>query len=147
MTKKGLRLSIAMGLSLAAFGTATASDRPDAMNCSVTVTYALSGVPRLTYAKEFTVTTDAPFSDDFSTATRIRWFDASLALEDGTPVVSMQFDADVSTFNAVSVSASLKVKDERHGETESGSNSFYSSVPGAAGAHKTDYTLTCWRTE
>ena len=144
---KLLRLCSALALSMTAIGTATASGVPDAMNCSVTVTYALSGVPRLAYTKDFTVTTATRFSDDFSTATRIRWFDASLALDNGTPVVAMHFDADVSPFNAVSFDASLRVKDERHGETSSGSNSFYSSVPGAAGAHKTDYALTCWRAD
>ena len=34
---------------------------------------------------------EAPFSDDFSTATRLRSFDASLSVESGDPVVSVSY--------------------------------------------------------
>ena len=90
---------------------ASAADT-DAMECSVAVNFT-SGAGSLTYAKVFEVSPAAPFSDDFSTLTRFKFFDATVAIESGIPVVSIFFDADVSVFNAVSFEASLKVRDQR----------------------------------
>lgn len=117
----------------------------DAMACTVSVVYKRSGTIRMTYDKSFVVAPDAPFSDDFSTATRFRFFDASVERIDGAPQVAVVFDADVDVFNAVDFGVALKVRDESNGETLAGNTSFFSSVPGAAGAHRTDYTLTCRR--
>ena len=117
----------------------------DPMACVVTVDYSLNNVSRLSYTKAFVVGPEAPFSDDFSTATRLRSFDASLSVESGDPVVSATFFADVSTFNGVGFQASLRVRDEAHGETTSVRNYFYSSVTGAAGTHVTTYSMTCER--
>ena len=135
--------------SLAILGLATPvmanAAQVDVMACDVQVTYSLNNVPSLSYAMSFQVAPDAPFSDDFSTATRFRFFDATMTVEDGVPVVSIVFDADVSVFNTVDFGASLKVRDRNKGETTSGNNSFFSSLPGVAGAHRTEYTLSCQR--
>lgn len=116
----------------------------DALACSVAVNFTSSS-GSLTYAKVFEVSPTAPFSDDFSTQVRFKFFDASMAVESGIPVVKINFDADVSVFNAVTFEASLKVRDASTGETISGSNGFYSSIPGAGGANLTKYTLACKR--
>jgi hypothetical protein len=143
MSRSILLASIA-ALTLAAPVVAHA-DATDPQACSVTVEYSLNNVLRLSYQKDFVVAVDAPFSDDFSTATRFRFFDAFLTVEDGVPLVSIAFDADVSVFNAVAFGAELKVTDPRHGSSTSGNSGFFTSVPGAAGSHRTAYTLTCQR--
>ena len=56
-------------------------------------------------------------------------------------MVSIAFDADVDVFNTVTFNASLKVHDERHGETTSGESGFYGTV----GSFRTTYTLNCAR--
>ena len=139
---KLLIASIAVAGLVCSFA-ASAADT-DAMECSVAVNFT-SSAGSLTYAKVFEVSPAAPFSDDFSTRTRFKFFDATVAIESGIPVVSIFFDADVSVFNAVSFEASLKVRDQSNGETTSGNNGFYSSIPGAGGSNRTDYTLSCKR--
>ena len=62
----------------------------------------------------------------------------------GDPIAAV-FDADVDVFNAVDFGTVLKVKDESKGETQTGNSSFFTSAPGAAGSHRTEYTLTCAR--
>lgn len=123
------------------------ADQVDPMACVVTVDYTLNNQSRLSYTKDFVVGVGSPFSDDFSTATRFRFFDARLDDVGGDPVVSFVFDADVSTFNAVQTQGSLKIKDQTHGESTSGVNAFFSSLPGVAGAHRTTYNITCQRAQ
>lgn len=113
--------------------------------CTVSIVYSLSNTPRLTYDRTFVVGLDSPYSEDFSTATRFRFFDAFLIDDNGTPVVTIAFDSDVSVFNAVNFTAATKIKDQTKGESDSGSQGFFSSVPGAAGSHITTWTLSCVR--
>lgn len=121
------------------------ADEINPMDCSVSVVYSLNNVERLRYERAFIVGLDSPYSEDFSTATRLRFFDAFLTDNDGVPQVTITFDADVSVFNAVDFTANLNVKDQSKGETSTGVNRFFSSVAGAAGNHTTAYTLTCSR--
>lgn len=116
----------------------------DTMACNVQVTYTLNNTTLLSYVKDFQVGVDAPFSDDFSSAIRFRFFDAFLTIDNGLPVVSIAFDADVSVFNAVAFGDSLPIHDH-HGETRSGNSAFFSSSPFSNGSHRTSYTLTCAR--
>ncbi|MEQ1514059.1 MAG: hypothetical protein ABL934_15435 [Lysobacteraceae bacterium] len=143
-------LKAALALLLSGFAMQAAAESGpnpanDTMACSVSVEYKRNNVSRLVYTKDFTVAPDAPFSDDFSTATRFRFFDATVARVDGIPEVAAVFDADVDVFNAVDFGTVLKVHDESKGETQTGNSSFFTSVPGAAGSHRTEYTLTCAR--
>ncbi|MEQ1515095.1 MAG: hypothetical protein ABL931_01240 [Usitatibacteraceae bacterium] len=133
------------GFAVPAVAASGSNPANDTMACSVSVDYLRSGVVRLSYVKDFEVSPDAPFTDDFSNAIRFRFFDASVVREAGVPVVSVVFDADVDVFNAVDFGAVLKVKDESNGETQVGNNTFFTSVPGAAGSHRTNYSLTCKR--
>ncbi len=115
-----------------------------ALTCSVAVDYSLDNVSELSYTRDFAVSAAAPFAEDFSTATRSRTFNASVTLVDGVPQVAISFFADVSVFNAVAFDATLKVRD-RNGDATSGDSQFVSSATGAAGAHRTTYTLDCRR--
>lgn len=117
----------------------------DIMACTISVEYKRSNVSRLVYNRDFLVGPTSPYTDDFSTATRLRFFDATVSRIDNMPQVAVVFDADVDTFNAVQFGTTLKVRDASNGETQSGNNSFFTSVPGASGSHRTTYTLTCKR--
>lgn len=140
-------LATALVLAAAALAAPTAAhaDEVDPMACSIAVDYTLNNSLRLQYRRDFVVALDAPFSDDFSTATRFRFFDAALSVENGRPVVSVSFDADISVFSAVAFGAELVIHDPTHGDTTTGSSGFFTSVPGAAGGHRTVYDLTCAR--
>jgi hypothetical protein len=134
-----LLLSVVAAATLGAPQAADAA-ASDPLACSIAVTTTLNSVATLAYTRDFTVSTTTPFSDDFSTATRLRFFDASVTIEAGTPVVAIQLDADVSVFDTVDFSTSLKLRDA-HGETTSGTSSFFTSNR----AIRTEYTLTCAR--
>lgn len=143
----GLALAIAAAVAAPGAVRAESGSNPDndIMACTISVEYKRSNVSRLVYTRDFVVGPNSPYTDDFSTATRLRFFDATVARIDNMPQVAVVFDADVDVFNAVQFGTTLKVKDESNGETQSGNNSFFTSVPGAAGSHRTDYTLTCKR--
>ncbi len=144
-TLKTALVLLLSGLALQSAAATGNNPANDTMACSVSVEYKRNNVSRLVYTKDFTVAPDAPFSDDFSTATRFRFFDATVARVDGVPEVAAVFDADVDVFNAVDFGTVLKVKDESKGETQTGNSSFFTSAAGAAGSHRTEHTLTCAR--
>ena len=144
-TLKAALALLLSGFAMQAAAATGANPANDTMACTVSVEYKRNNVLRLTYTKDFTVAPDAPFSDDFSDAIRFRFFDATVARVNGIPEVAVVFDADVDVFNAVDFGTVLKVKDEGKGETQTGNNAFFTSVPGAAGSHRTNYTLTCAR--
>lgn len=147
VTKALLFVACVAGFATPSFAATGPGGDNDTMACSVTVAYLRSGALRLSYVKDFEVSPTAPFSDDFSTATRFRFFDATVTYVNGIPEVSAVFDADVDVFNAVQFGFTVKVRDESKGETESGYNTFFTSVPGAAGSHRSNYTMTCVRAQ
>ncbi|TXH72320.1 MAG: hypothetical protein E6Q88_06475 [Lysobacteraceae bacterium] len=142
-----LTTACAVGFAMPVFAASGSGGDNDAMACTVSVEYLRSGTARLTYNKDFVVGPNSPFSDDFSSATRLRFFDATVTYVDGIPEVSAVFDADVDVFNAVQFGFTLKVRDESNGETQSGYNTFFSSVTGASGSHRSNYTMTCARAQ
>lgn len=148
MTKQILCAMAAAAVSLLPSTVSTvAADQFDPMQCSVKVEYSLNNTVRLLYERDFVVGPDATYSDDFSTFTRFRFFDALLTQEDNVPVVNIAFDSDVSVFSGVAFRADLKVVDETHGSTTKGVNEFFTSATGAAGSHRTKYDLTCRRAD
>lgn len=122
---------------------AESGSSPDIIACSVSVQYSRSNNVTLNYVRDFEVTVTAPYSEDFSTATRLRFFDAVLSYDTGIPSVKILFDADVDVFNAVQFTETLDIHDLSKGNTLSGEHNFFSSVPGAAGRHRTKYSVTC----
>lgn len=125
--------------SLASAASGNGNTTPQA--CTIHVEYAQANTVRLTYDKAFVVSPDAPFSDDFSTATRFRFFDAWATVDDrGIPVVSVSWDADINVFNAMAFQANLTVTDQTHGETTQGRAGFFGS---SVGSNTATYFLTC----
>lgn len=115
----------------------------DTMACDITVEHMRGNVISLTYTRDFVVSPSAPYSDDFSTATRFRFFDATVERIDGSPVVTFVFDADVDVFNSVNFGSALKIRDENKGDSLGGTSSFFGS--GTTGSHRSFYSLTCKR--
>ncbi len=121
----------------------SSNEANDTMACTVTVEHKRGNVTNLVYTRDFVVAPSTPYSDDFSTATRFRFFDATVARVNGSPEVVFVFDADVDVFNAVNFGSVLRVHDESGGETLTGSSSFFGS--GTTGSQRSFYTLTCKR--
>lgn len=132
-----LTIAIALSANLSTSSAASAQ----VISCSVSVSYAFNETPRFIYARDFDVSLETAYDEDLSSRFRFGAFNASVAFENSAPVVSIFFDRDVSAFNEVSFTTRLKIRDRV--ETTFGGNEFRTSAPGSAGAHKTDYKLTC----
>lgn len=134
-------LVVMAALAIGAPSVARAASSNDPQLCTINVEYAQGNVVRLMYQKQFTVSVDQPFSDDFSTATRFRFFDAWATVDArGIPVVSVSWDADVNVFNAMAFQANLTVTDQSHGESTQGRAGFFGS---SVGSNTANYFLTC----
>jgi len=133
--------------AVASIGTspATNAGEPRGVTCTVTLTYMLNGTVRAPYANVFTVLDGATFEDDFSTATRFRFFTATARPEaDKSVTVMISYYNDVGVFEAVDFTTQVRVADDRAPVTNSGSHTYWSSL-GVAGDHTTDYSFTCQR--
>ena len=117
----------------------------DPVGCTVTVNYTLNGVLRESYQNSFVVDTVTPFSDDFSTFTRFKFFDATTTKKQGVSTVKIAYFNDVGVFNSVDFTAQLSLREDRSESTE-GDYTFYTSVVNSGTArHNTSYSLTCHR--
>lgn len=116
------------------------------LNCSIDVTYRHTNAGTVfstqTYSRAFEVSDAAPFSDDFSTPTRFKSFNATAATARGTTVVTADFFNDVGVFSTVAFTTQVTVSGGT--ATQAGSHS-YASTLGVAGNHDTFYVLTCSR--
>ena len=90
-----------------------------------------------TYQKDFIVEEGTNFVDDYSTPTRQKRFTAALQRNGRDAVVSINWFADVSTFDAVDVSTGLFLDGGKPGQTSA--RQTFSSTPGH---NTTTYTLT-----
>lgn len=116
--------------------------KPTSIACTINVvstSHANNGtvVSTETYQQSFVVTEAVPFSDDFSTFTRFKFFDASLTKANGISTVAISWFADVSVFNAVDFSTSLKILNGQNTGEVSGTYTFSFS----GGFNTTTYTL------
>lgn len=135
-----LAMTVASGPSFAH----AASAKP--VTCSVKIDYKVNGALRYVYSKDFVVSPNAPFEDDFSTFTRERFFSATAReVSDGRTTVDVGYYNDVGVFEYVDLGTNVTVRNERE-ETTTGSSSYFTSL-GTAGEHTTDYTLTCRETK
>jgi len=115
----------------------------DRMQCDVAISQLRDGVATLTYETSFQVAQDAPYEEDFSSPTRLRFFKATLSADAaGVPVVSFSLDADVGVFDSVLFGSELKVTDKK-GSSTSGFHEFFTSVQGTQVSHSSSYTLSC----
>lgn len=143
MSKVSSFVMAAIVAAVVAAPTGARAAQLDNMSCSVNVEHRVNNTVVLTYTRSFVVGVDAPFNDNFSSATRFRFFDAFLTYDNGTPIVRIAFDADVTVFNAVTFGASLKVHDETHGETATGDQGFFGGA--GVGSNRTNWGLFCQR--
>jgi predicted outer membrane repeat protein len=120
--------------------------RGPVLNCSVTVTYQHTQAGTVfgteTYSQSFAVQENAPFFEDFSTATRQKSFGASARTTGGIATVYFAFFADVGVFSAVSFSNQAS---ETGGAINSSGQLGYATSLGIAGNHDTQYQLNCKR--
>ena len=61
------------------------------------------------YHKDFSISDGSFFSDDFSTATRFKFFDAAMTTTLGESKISIDWFADISVFNAVDISTAVTI--------------------------------------
>lgn len=140
--KKTLLASLAVVGALTSL--AAQAEQPRSLACSVSVDNLLNGATRYAYRKDFALLPDVPYSDDFSSATRFRFFDAWSYLEDGKTVVAISYFNDIGVFDSVDFGTSMKINEVNNVDTSSGSFT-YSTSQGIRGNHTTNYTLTCTR--
>lgn len=136
-------LSAAAVVLFASAGTAFAA-QPAAV-CTAQITYEVNGAVVDTYASSFTIARDAVFQDDQSTPTREKVFRATLTRTADGLVLFVNYFADVSVFNSVSVDTSVRLQGGGAPVTESGHHVFSSSQAVPAGNHATSHTLVCTR--
>ena len=135
-TVRKLGLALLAAATLGAPAVAAAEDLRS-VACSVQVDYLLNNVLRSTYQRDFTVSPGVPYSEDFSTAVRFRFFDASTTLEaDKSYRVTISYYNDFGT--------ELTLREDRVSETNRASHSYFTSI-GSPGERTTNWTLTCTR--
>lgn len=134
----------AAALLLAATLTPAAQAQALTVSCDVSIQYLLNGSLMDTYARAFQVSEGVPYSEDFSTATRFKFFDASFAREVNQGRVSISYYNDVGVFSTVQLNTSLVMR-KRTGVETTGGDHTYSTSQGAAGNHETRWTLSCAR--
>lgn len=108
--KHGMMLAIAfltVGCLWFAPTIVTGASGAKSVSCIVDVVVETTGSTgaksQTTYHQEFTLLEGESFSDDFSNATRFRFFDATLSRANGEWTLSADWDADTSVFNTVVV--------------------------------------------
>ncbi len=91
------------------------------------------------YHQEFLLQEGEVFSEDFSTRTRFKFFDATFSKLNGDRTISINWFADVTVFNSVDCSTSVVLSDGDKSGKAVGENTVYTS----AGSTRTKFTLTC----
>ncbi|MFO1328428.1 MAG: hypothetical protein U1F56_13790 [Rubrivivax sp.] len=125
---------------------AQAADNP-AVGCSVGVDYQRNNVLGHAYRQSFVVDTLTPYVEDFSSATRIREFRATVSRAGSDVVVNIDYYNDVGVFVSVGFTTSLTLRGGGAPQTATGTHNTYVTnlAAGAGGTHTTSYTLTCQR--
>lgn len=92
-----------------------------------------------TYQREFTLVDGQLYSEDFSTPTRFKFFDADMSTTNGVSTINMYWFADVTVFNSVEVSTTVSLGRGRKDDTSSGTHILYTST----GSTRTSFSLSC----
>ena len=142
-----MTLALAAAAALALPLSATAGETTVA--CSVAVDYVLNGNPLQLYRKDFVVSENAAYFDDFSTSTRFRTFNASATRQNGDTVVTIDYFNDVGVFVSIGFNTALTLRGGGNAESTSGSHATYVSTgvsPAVVGgSHVTNHLLSCRR--
>lgn len=139
MSKIPRRLATATALMIFAAYAAAAQGNSLACNIQVNVT---GGTPGDAYVRDFVLQQGVAFTDDFSTPTRQRSFDAVMAREGSNWVVSINYFNDIGVFDALGFSTRLTVTSGT--TTTTGTTDFATSLPSAR-RYVAAYTLSCRR--
>ena len=91
------------------------------------------------YHQEFDLEEGGIYSEDFSTRTRFKFFDASSQKTNGENQISISWFADVTVFNSVDLNTSVILGNGQKSGVSTGNNTVYTS----SGSTKTIYTLNC----
>ena len=139
---KQLMTTAALAAMLAGSPALAGGVRPVA--CSVSIDYYLNGVLRAPYQKDFVVRPGVAFEDDFSTATRFNFFEATTRQEGNDTVVSISLFRDVGVFDGIDLRTEVVLRNGNDRAEARGNNALITSRPTNLD-HQTFYTVSCER--
>jgi hypothetical protein len=125
---------------------AASKRQPVSLTCTVDILHEFRAqdgtlLSTETYQQTFVLAQGANFTDDYSTPTRFKEFSATLTQVGSDSMVSINWFADVSTFNSVDLDTAVVIPDKQKQGTAAGRHRFSSSP----GHDTTTYTLTAVR--
>lgn len=100
-----------------------------------------ASVSTVPYHAEFQLDEGEVFSDDFSTATRFKFFDAALSKVNNDWVMSIDWFADTTVFNSVDFRTDVILPNGQKSSLSSGSHTFFNSTSST----KTTFSIVCTR--
>lgn len=140
---------ILLSLSMVAVVTVASSSwqitegaKPESVTCTMNIVNTIHNatgavVSTETYQRDFVVSEGVPYSEDYSTRTRFKFFDATLTRNNGETIVAISWFADVSVFNSVDLATAIKLsKGQKTGESSAEHTYGFSG-----GFNTTTYTL------
>lgn len=150
-TKKFLAsLVFVFGLvaAISALTGAASPAKPIVVSCVVELVYEFraqngSLLGTETYLKEFTVSQDSGFVDDYSTPTRFKEFSANVSQVGREVIVDISWFSDVSTFDSVDLNNSLVLDQGQRRGRITGSQRFSTT----AGHRTVTYNLVAVRNQ
>ncbi len=130
---------LAIGSLWMAPGKATGASGSKGVTCVIDVVVQTGATLQTTYRKEFTLLEGETYSDDFSTATRMRFFDASLTKVNGEWIMSVDWYADTTVFNTVELRTAVVIPSNQKVGKTAGTHNFWNSTTSS----ETGYSIAC----
>ena len=118
---------------------ATGAGRAKGVTCVIDVVVQTGASTQTTYHKEFTLLEGETYSDDFSTATRMGFFDAGLTKVNGEWIMDVDWFADTTTFNSVDMRTAVVIAKGQKTAKTAGTHIFTNSSTSS----QTGYSVVC----
>lgn len=118
---------------------ATGAGGAKGVTCVVDVVVQTGPSQQTAYHKEFTLLEGEVFSDDFSTATRFKFFDASLTKVNGEWIMAVDWFADTTVFNSVELRTAVTIPNGQKTAKTAGTHTFTNSTTNS----ETGYSIVC----
>lgn len=115
------------------------ADQVQNVFCSIVVDVLKPGGATESYQNNFYLQPGSDFFDDFSTATRIKEFSASLGFNAGKTNVTINYFNDVGVFDSIEFGTTYTLPRNREPGTVTGRSAAYTSN----GNFIADYSLSC----
>lgn len=131
--------TLAMGCLWMVPSKATGASGSKGVTCVIDVVVQTGPTLQTTYHKEFTLLEGETFSDDFSSATRMRFFDASLTKVSGEWIMDVDWYADTTTFNTVEMRTAAIIPKGQKSTKTAGTHNFWNSTTSS----ETGYSVVC----